>query len=267
MTFLSKQIPFISSFKKRLLVGFILGFLLAFIIIFLQPFDTNTYKSNHKTFILSGFGILFFCVYLIQSSAETIIYRGFNTSWTVSFEIISALTFFTISGTVIYLYNHGFINRNNYTLTSYLRYFKNIVLVFIPIFLPIYIYLRNKFGELIIPEQKNTFTITGENKNETLKFKKKDVIYIKAIENYIDIIYIESDQNIASKTFRQTLSKANQQLPFLEKCHRSYLFNFDNLKEIKGNSQNAKLHFNNTEQSIPLSKTYYPKIKNKISVS
>ena len=243
-----------------------MGFILAFIIIFLEPFDTNNYESNYRNLILSGFGILFFFTFLIHSTFENIFYYRAQKKWTVFYEIISTLAFFTISGTIIYLCNHRFINGNSYSIKSYLWYFKNIVLVFIPIFSPIFIYFRNKIGELIVPIPKNTIIITGENKNETLKLKRKDLIYIKAIENYIDIFFVGSNNAIVSKTFRQTLSKANEQLPYLEKCHRSYLLNIDNIKEIKGNSQNAKISFNNVEQTIPLSKTYYNKIKSKLFI-
>ena len=266
MNFLNKQIPFINSIKKKILVAFILGFLLAFIIIFLEPFDTNNYETNYKNLILSGFGILFFSIFIIYSNIESILYHRFHKIWRVSNEIISTFIFFTVSGTVIYLYNHRFINGEVYSIKSYLLYFKNIILVFIPIFSPIFIYLRNKFGELMIPIPKNTISIIGENKNETLKLNKKELLYIKAVENYIDIFFIDSNNTIKFRTFRQTLSKTNKQLPFLEKCHRSYLLNIEKIEKITGNSQNAKISFSNIEQTIPLSKTYYTKIKSKLIV-
>tara|TARA_B110001454_G_C12658667_1_gene408579 strand:- start:368 stop:727 length:360 start_codon:yes stop_codon:yes gene_type:complete len=118
----------------------------------------------------------------------------------------------------------------------------------------------------MIPIPKNTISIIGENKNETLKLNKKDLLYIKAVENYIDIFFIDSNNTIKFRTFRQTLSKTNKQLPFLEKCHRSYLLNIEKIEKITGNSQNAKISFSNIEQTIPLSKTYYTKIKSKLIV-
>ncbi|WP_412984681.1 LytTR family DNA-binding domain-containing protein [Pontimicrobium sp. IMCC45349] len=265
MTFLNKQIPFIASLKDKLLVGFILGCILAFIIIFLQPFDTNNYESNYKNLILSGFGILFFSTFFIQSSLENILYNSSNKIWTVGNEIISTIIFFTISGTIIYLYNHRFINGESYSIKTYFLYLQHIVLVFIPIFSPLVVFLRNKFGELIIPLPKNTVIITGENKNETLKLNRKDLLYIKAVENYIDIFFVSDNNTVTSKTFRQTLLKTNQQLPFLVKCHRSYLLNMENVKEVKGNSQNAKICFKDFENTIPLSKTYYTKIKSSLN--
>lgn len=247
------------------MVGLILGCLLAFIIIFLQPFDTNNFESNYKNLILSGFGGLFFLAFIIHNRIETIIYRRSNQIWTVFNEIISTIVFFTFSGIIIYLYNHRFINGYNYSFKSFALYFVNIILVFIPIFSPIFIYLRKTFGTLIIPKSINIVTIIGENKNEILKLSKENILYIKAVENYIEIFFIDSNQQITSRTFRQTLTKAFQQLPFLVKCHRSYLLNLEHIQNIKGNSQNAKIHLIDFENTIPLSKTYYTQIKNKLS--
>lgn len=261
--FFKKQVPFVSSIRKKILIGLIIGVFLSFIIIFLEPFDTNEYESNHKTLLLSGFGVLFFVIYLIQSALENIGYYKVNKIWKVSHEIISITLFFTISGTIIYVYNTKIINGLDYSIEGHWRYFKGIVLVFIPVFAPLLFYLRNKFGERIVPPAPNTITIRGANKNESLRLEKKALLYIKAFQNYIEICFLDADQKVSTQTFRQTLSNAHRQLPFLEKCHRSYLVNLSNIKNIQGNSQNAKITFTNTREQIPVSKGLYKNIKNK----
>ena len=156
------------------------------------------------------------------------------------------------------------MNDLNYSIKSHWWYYKNIVIVMIPIVAPLLLYLRQKFGEHIIPIPQNTIIITGENKNEILKLEKKELLYINAIENYIEIFFVDTGKNLLSKTFRQTLSNVHQQLPFLEKCHRSYLVNINNIKEIQGNSQGAKISFQHVEKKIPLSKTLYKSTKSRL---
>ncbi|NQY30631.1 MAG: LytTR family transcriptional regulator [Flavobacteriaceae bacterium] len=134
----------------------------------------------------------------------------------------------------------------------------------IPIVAPVLLYLRQKFGQRIIPNSPNTIIITGENKNEKLKLHKKELLYIQAVENYIEIFFVDRDKKLLSKTFRQTLSKVHEQVSFLEKCHRSYLVNINNIKEIQGNSQSAKIYFQHVEKKIPLSKTLYKSIKSRV---
>lgn len=106
--------------------------------------------------------------------------------------------------------------------------------------------------------------LIGENKNEVLRMDKDQLLFIKAVENYVEICFMDKHKKVISVTFRQTLSNVCEQLPFLEKCHRSYLVNVDTIKEIIGNSQGAKIVFVVGEKEIPLSKTYYKEIKTKL---
>lgn len=264
MSFLNRQIRFTSSLKRKVLVAFLLGLFLSMLIIFLEPFDTNEYESKNRTISLLGFGALLSCVFLIQSIIENKWYKRVNKIWLVSHEILSIIIFFTFSGTVIYLYNHLVINDLNYSLKSHWWYYSHIVLAMIPILAPILIYLRQKFGELIVPMSPNTIIIRGENKNEKLELQKNELLFIQAVENYIEIYFVDADKKLRSKTFRQTLSNVHKQVSFLEKCHRSYLVNINNIREIQGNSQSAKISFLLVEKQIPLSKTLYKSIKSSV---
>ena len=134
----------------------------------------------------------------------------------------------------------------------------------LPVFIPLMLYLRQKFGERIVPLPKNSYLLTGENKNEILRLEKDDLLFIKAVENYVEICFVDNHKKVISKTFRQTLSNVAKQLPFLEKCHRSYLVNLDTIAAIIGNSQSATISFIVGEKEIPLSKTYYKHLKNKV---
>lgn len=154
------------------------------------------------------------------------------------------------------------VNGSSYTIESHLLYLLTIVIAMIPVFAPLMIYLRQKFGEKIVPLSPNSIMLIGENKNEILTLEKQELLFVKAVENYIEICFVDKNAKIISKTFRQTLSKVYEQAPFLEKCHRSYLVNTTNIKEIIGNSQSATICFLVGDKQIPLSKTYYKYIKN-----
>jgi hypothetical protein len=235
------------------------------LIILLEPFDTNQYESNYRILSLLAFGAILAFVALLQSRIENILYHKNNKTWLISNEILSIIIFFISSGTLIYLYNHIIINDDTYSLASHWWYLSHIVLAMIPIVAPVLIFLRQKFGELNIPTSPDVITIIGENKNETLELQKDKLLYIQAIENYIDIYFIDAHKKLTSKTFRQTLSKVHNQVSFLEKCHRSYLVNINTVKEIQGNSQRAKLSFEQVEVKIPVSKTLYKIIKSKVT--
>lgn len=264
MNFLHRQIHFVAAIKRKILVGFILGMFLSFVIIFLEPFDTDQFKSDHKLLLLSAFGVLFFSAFVIHSSIENWWYFKVRKVWLVSHEIISTVLFFLFSGSVIYLYNGLIINQQSYSFASHLHYLSTIVLLMIPVMAPVLIYLRQQFGERMIPIASNSIRLTGENKNEILNLEKEKLLFIKAFENYVEIYFVDENNQVVSKTFRQTLSNVYRQIPSLEKCHRSYLVNMMTVKEILGNSQSAKIIFLHGEKEIPLSKTHYKQLKNRL---
>jgi hypothetical protein len=259
---LKRQIYFAASIRRKVLIGLILCVYLSFIVIVLEPFDTSQFEADNKTALLSGYGILIFVTFVIYSSIENIWYFKVGKVWSVRYEIITTLLFSLFSGTVLYLYNRFIVNRADFTIATYWRFLSVTVACMIPVFIPPMLYLRQKLGECIIPPAKNSITLIGENKNEILRMEKEELLFIRAVENYVEICFIDKNQKVISKTFRQTLSNVCEQLPFLEKCHRSYLVNASAIKEIAGNSQGAKISFIVGEKEIPLSKTYYKHIKN-----
>lgn len=264
MDFLKRQIHFTASIKRKVLAGLILCIYLSFIIIFLEPFDTSQFEADHKTLLLSGFGIFTFVVFVVQGSIENTWYFKNGKIWTISHEIISTILFLLFAGTVLYLYNRIVINGVALALSTYWRFLSVTVACMVPVFVPLMIYLRQKFGQRIVPLPKNSFQLIGENKNEILRLEKEELLFIRAVENYVEICFIDKNKKTVSKTFRQTLSNVCLQLPFLEKCHRSYLVNTSAIKEIAGNSQGAKISFVVGDKEIPLSKTYYKQIKNRL---
>ena len=263
MNTLKKQLHFLASTRRILVVGLILCIYLSFIVIVLQPFDTSQFQSEYKTALLSGYGILTGIVFIIHAGFEKMVYRRAGKVWSVGHEIISTLLFCLFIGTVLYLYNRTVVNAGlDYTLATYWRFLSVTVICMIPVFIPPMLYLRQKFGERIIPPAKSSIVLTGENKNEILTMDRDQLLFIRAVENYVEICFIDQHRKVLSRTFRQTLSNVCEQLPFLEKCHRSYLVNVSTIKEITGNSQGAKISFVVGEKEIPLSKTYYKQLKN-----
>lgn len=253
----SKQIHFTASIPRKIAVGLILGIFLSFVIIVLEPFDTDQFHSDHKLLVLSIFGILIFIAFVIYGILENFWYFRVRKVWRISHEIISTILFFLFSGSILFLYNGLVINQQSYSIGSHLLYLRTIVLAMIPVFAPLMIYLRQKFGERIVPLSDNLVILVGENKNEVLQLNREDLLFVKAIENYVEITFTDEHKNVRSLTFRQTLSNVWQQIPFLEKCHRSYLVNPKAVKAISGNSQSAKISFKYGEENIPLSKTHY----------
>ena len=242
-----------------------MGLFLASLIVFLEPFDTNEFRSAYRILLLSGFGVIFTCTFILYSVFENILYNRIHKLWLVWHELLSIFIFLFFSGTFIYLYNHLIINDSNYSVRSHWWYLSHIVAAMIPIVTPILLFFRQKFGQFVLPVSPEHIALTCLNNDENLELLRNELLYVQAVENYVEIFYIDSKKNKFSKTFRQTLMRIHQQAPFLAKCHRSYLVNLDSIKGIQGNSQRARVLIQCVEEEIPLSKTYYKGIKSRIN--
>lgn len=272
LEFLSNKIPYNYSLKKHLLIGASLAGVVIFIMIFLQPFGTYGFKSNNKYLIFLGFGLLLFIIYFLWARIENVWYDYKNKNWNVKYEIISFILFVVTSSIPIHFYNQVFLNdlfKSQFDGYEYLKhglwFFQHSIIPIMIMLLPFYIYLRNKFGKLTTTVAANEISISGINKNEKITMLKDELLFIKASENYVNIHYIENGI-VQHKTFRNTLRSIHQQVPFLLKSHRSYLVNISAIKNIKGNSQNAKIELHHDNLDLPLSKSYYKTIKSAVVI-
>ena len=73
---------------------------------------------------------------------------------------------------------------------------------------------------------KEEVTLTNTAGKPVFSVIPSCIIYIRSIENYVSIRYVESNGKVQEKCIRSTLHNAEQAFsPHLVRCHRSYLFN------------------------------------------
>lgn len=110
----------------------------------------------------------------------------------------------------------------------------------------------------------NTTPITLTNGNETLTIHADTFVFAKASDNYVEV-YTQANGTIKKELIRNTLSNVfaqMQDLPFMLKCHRSYVVNMTFVNHISGNAQGYKLHLTATEERIPVSRKLNQTVKN-----
>ena len=124
------------------------------------------------------------------------------------------------------------------------------------------VFYRNLKGKIY--KEQELINFSGTNKNEKFIINKNDILFARAENNYVIVFYL--DEDIVKKIMlRNTLSNILKQAPFLIKSHRSYLFNPNKIKSLKGNSQNATLLLHSFDEKIPVSKTYFNEIKDLVT--
>ena len=95
-------------------------------------------------------------------------------------------------------------------------------------------------------------------------FNERNIIFIESAENYCTIFYL-SKEIIQKMLLRTTLKSLENQITSknILRCHRSYIVNFDKVKNAKGNAQGYKLSFENYDSFVPVSRKYLESV-NKI---
>jgi len=266
---LNKLFHYNSSLKIHIIIGFLLGILLGFILIILQPFNLNNFDHKYGNILLMGFGLIKFLNYVIAHLIEDAFYKT-KKKWTLWYEIIFIL-FSSLSGAVIgYIYLDLVFENQPLSFLRLILFFCYIVLPILPLIIFPTLVLRylfakkestylNKKNSLIVEKPLEQLTLKGENIKDELIFVREQLIYVKSVDNYVQIYY--DIDNLKSKMLRAKLSEILIQAPFLVKPHRSYLINPEHAFKVKGNSQKAVLVLRVIKEDIPISRISYKTIK------
>ncbi|APY10953.1 hypothetical protein BWZ22_06730 [Seonamhaeicola sp. S2-3] len=273
MISLNKTIAYTKKWKHTFLISVVLGALVPLLLITLEPFD-NSNTFSYKYIILSGYAFCILIPLLLVHPIENYIYNKQTNRWFVMNEFLYiAVTLFLIFVFAFFYHFLVISNLQAFTFHAIWGFAKTFCLPFTPIVVPLWLYLRSKYGLIEVPlprkkhvEEKVAITITGNNKSETLTILESDFIFAKAQQNYVDV-YFKTEKGVKQKTFRNTLSNIMKQLPKAWQVHRSYLVNLDYLTSVEGNARKRFMHISETEDIIPISQVYYKALNKRLSNS
>ncbi|MGW8316609.1 MAG: LytTR family transcriptional regulator DNA-binding domain-containing protein [Bacteroidales bacterium] len=102
--------------------------------------------------------------------------------------------------------------------------------------------------------------ITFRDESEKLRFsiKSKDILFVESTDNYVTVHTAEKGK-IKKIMLRNTMKRLEKELEgtLIQRCHRSYMVNFENIKLVKLISTNLYVYLDFTEEiRIPVSRTY-----------
>lgn len=100
-------------------------------------------------------------------------------------------------------------------------------------------------------------TFSGSTK-ESLTILPEQLIYIEAVGNYVNIVYLEEGKT-KEQFIRATLTNIEAVLSehiHIFRCHRAYIVNIDQIKNISGNSHGYLLTLHNSSKEISVSRSY-----------
>ncbi|GLR19905.1 LytTR family DNA-binding domain-containing protein [Portibacter lacus] len=273
MITLNKTIAYAKSWKQTLWIAFLLGLVLPLLLITLEPFD-NSNSFSYKYLILSGYALCIMIPILSIHPLENYTYKLQKNRWFIVNEVLYIVATIFIIFVFAFLYHFYVISGlSTFTSADIWDFIKTFGLPFTPILIPLWLYLRSKYGVIEVPlsDHKNVkkdekVTINGENKSETLTIFESQFIYAQSQQNYVEV-YFDTENGMEQKMFRSTLSNIMKQLPNAWQVHRSYLVNLDFLTAVEGNSRKRFMKISKMDETIPISQKYYEALEKRLANS
>ena len=102
--------------------------------------------------------------------------------------------------------------------------------------------------------------ISFRDETEKLRFsiKSADILFVESTDNYVTVHTLETGK-VKKIMLRNTMKRLEKELEgtMIQRCHRSYMVNFENIKLVKLISTNLYIYLDSPEEiRIPVSKSY-----------
>ncbi len=261
--------PLVFSIVKYILSSITLGaFVFGFLSIF-KPFGLQVLSDKELITLTSGYGLVTTGYLIIHS----LIIGSFlnEKNWTVWKEIINTLIIIAMIGVCNFIY-HAIYFKQTIILIKLIGFqLETLAVSLLPISVIIIIkqnfllkkYLqeaaeinRQKSGNLPEERHEKSVTISALNPKNNIIFNCNELLFIHAQDNYV-IVHFIKESKYKKEIIRTTLKKTKDDLyeyPNFYHCHKSFIVNLDKVINVSGNAQGLKLHFDYTNDIIPVSR-------------
>lgn len=261
---LNRAIAYTSNWLNTLVLSSILATIIVFILIFLQPFESYSSDIPFKNLKLIGYGICIIVTILIIHFLEEYWFYKTNDKWSLFQELIILIIGFFFITILSYFYNTYIVNDLSINTNYILQWMIDFGVPFIPIFMPLWVYLRFRFSKVVIKiapiKNQSKITIKGNNQNEEITFLEKDFVMAKAQSNYVDVYYLKEGELIKIM-IRTTLSNLIKSIPSVYHIHRSYIVNPLKIESITGNTRKGNISMTSLNEVIPISPKHFLAVK------
>ncbi|MBR9833312.1 LytTR family transcriptional regulator [bacterium] len=271
-----------SNWKKSFLMS---SFVFLFLYFF-QPFGLNSYPFGVLQLTL-GYGLTCLITMSFLNILLPSIFQNYflENNWNVGKQIFWSIVNVACIGLANLLYSN-FMEVANLSFGNLLLFEGyTVALAFFPLLLFIFTnqkLLRNRFEKAataINNKLKTTQTeeseqspqqiiLESENNTDSLIVSPDELIYIQSADNYIAVYYLKENK-FSSILLRNTLKSIDSQLSSFSqffRCHKSYLVNLNKVICISGNAQGFKLHLENTDERVPVSRSHNTIIKELLTI-
>lgn len=242
---------FTKEYKYHLLLGLVLSIWLYAFLVLVGPFDAQDITLQIRTFLMIGYGLVFFVGYAVFIPIQNQIYR-IHGKWKFAHEVVFVLVFCVFVLPFCFMYYKTEAVNGTYTFSQFST---GVYLPIVALLAPVIFggrFLIGRFGQESDLEQMRDkkITLRGDHKLDILQVPLDALVAVEAANNYVEVHYL-NDRQPQKKLLRSTLSKVATTVPDLVKVHRSFLVNSTHFIEWKDSSTILVSHL-----EVPVSKKY-----------
>ncbi|MEM6804723.1 MAG: LytTR family DNA-binding domain-containing protein [Bacteroidota bacterium] len=239
----------------------------SFFLYIFQPFGISTLES-HTFLVCLGFGAMTFIGSALYEFVvgRVLKLKGEQGKWTLGKWILNNIGIMLVISLANFLYARFlFFGDIQWELFPTMLY-ATFMIGLIPLTaLGIFTVLQEEKKYIEIAKdlnRKSPNTPPSDVKDEHVLFDipLSKIRYIQGLQNYVTLAYINEEGQFKKKTERATLKHILLELSgtSIIRSHRSFLVNRAAILSISGNAQGLLLTLSETDQKIPVSRTYVP---------
>lgn len=266
--------PFNDDLKHNSKIIFFISIGVLLFLMLLQPFDISLLPIPEKYYLIIGFGVItFLSLSLNLLFIPSLFPKTFTSSkWNIKKEIFWNLwmLFTILTGYFFYCKTLGVLKFD------FNMVIKLILTAIIPIsgliiinqnkMLRSHLKLADDINKKLKDNklrQEEIIYFNSDYQKDSLAIKVSLLLFIRSANNYIEVFWKEAD-SVKNQMVRCSMANAEELLKehkFIIKCHRSFIVNINYIDRFEGNLQGYKLHFENIDFPIPVSKNFASKLQ------
>ncbi len=249
----------------------------------LQPFGFRDKDWQLKLMLFPGYALIAFFNSMARFCIVKKVLKSKET-WTLKKELVNLLLGMFPLVFIIHIYSYWVTGDMPFNLYWYVKLFYNTAILYILASIIEYFYYSNKsadsqIGDLSSQIQHYSQKIETAKKEDTrvtialslekgeLKVNREKLVFIESKGNYLEFHLYKDGEAITKLTRRGRLHRVETDLEkYIEffRCHRAFIVNLKKAKQIKGNSKNARLILDDRLEEIPVSRTYFKALTQKL---
>jgi len=274
MSFLIRTYPFKQS-ERLLRDSIVYGVIIWAILWLLQPFGFGMYSGN-KCLVAALFGLVTSCCYALYGWTVSKRLHQFVKPWRIWHQgchVLGLIFFIAICNFLLFsLLFHYPITIGIFLLFLYWTIIIGVIVTVLTIGVEYNRSLRDRMEALLCntTEEQEDISITIHDTNvrgNDLTIPINNLLYIEAQKNNVSVCYLK-DSKPTNLEIHTTLTAVIEELKAYEnifQCHRSFVVNVNNITSAKGNSNSYQLTLGSCTNSIPVSRSFVPRLKSFIT--